>query len=260
MIEAMRDVSGPNGTLVMPAFTRQYPIWQSDIPFVDEDRRVSTGALAQALISRPDAIRSEHPTHSFVAVGARARELMADHTLGCACFEPMRRLAASDAKMMLVGCIDQSPGFSTVHLAQHDLGLSQQHYIRFAFRVKIRGADREPVFVSLPEAPGCSRGFSRFYKDYEADGNKHRGFIGMADSMLVGANRALQTEMSILAKNPTYPLCERETCVRCRILCGYNLSGAPRSLWLNLVRRGPAIVKHFARGGTANEILQGKLR
>lgn len=258
ILDSIRDVIGPEGTLVMPAFTRQYAIWQRNIPFADEEKLTTTGVLTRALLARADAVRSQHPTHSFVAVGGRAKELMAGHTHGCACFEPMRKLADADAKMMLVGCIDQSPGFSTVHLAQYDLGLSQQHYLRLAFHVKVRGPNGEPVYVKQPESPGCSLGFGKFYKDYEADGNMRLGSIGLAPSMLVGAQRALQTEKAILARNSVYALCDRETCIRCRVLCGYNLSAAPRAIWMNLTTRGPAAFRHILRGGSGSDLVRDR--
>lgn len=227
---AALDAVGTDGTLVAPAFKRQYPIWRRDIPLADQDRAPSTGALSDIMIGHPDAVRSEHPTHSFVAIGRRATEIVAGHTAQVACFEPIRRVVAAGGKAMLVGCVADSPGFSTVHLAQFDLGLTRQHYLRFLYHVKMRDEAGRAYFARGIESPSCSAGFGRFYLDYVVDENLHTGYVGSAWSVWVDAARAYRSEIERLRQDPTYALCSRPTCVRCRVLSGYNLSAAPMAL------------------------------
>jgi len=244
-IGALFDTIGPGGTLVAPTFTRQYPIWRRDIPFADADTQPSTGTMTSLLLTHPAALRSAHPTHSFVAVGPQAAAIVANHTPLTACFEPLRRVMAIGGKSLLVGCVSESPGFSTVHLAQFDLGLTRRHYLRLAYHVKLRGADGQPTFFSGIESPGCSYGFGRFYSDYVIDENFNLGRVGDAWSISVDAARAYAVEHARLAADPTYAHCTRATCVRCRILSGYNLWAAPAAILRNVVTRGPRLARRI---------------
>ncbi|MDG4865792.1 AAC(3) family N-acetyltransferase, partial [Streptomyces sp. T-3] len=63
------------------------------------------GAIAEALRSLPDAVRSSHPQASVAAVGARAKEITERQTLGWAIGResPFGRLHDLDGQILLVG-------------------------------------------------------------------------------------------------------------------------------------------------------------
>ncbi len=241
LLGGLFDVIGDEGTLLVPAFVPQYKIWRRDIPVSDQSTRPYVGAISTIVLSQPGALRSHHPTHSFAALGRRAEQLLAGHDADAACFEPMRALMAAHGKMLLIGCLKESPGFSTVHLAQYDLGLSQRHYAKWFVHVRLPGQTR--TFYHPFESPGCSAGFDVFYSDYANDANLRTGYIGDAWTLCVDAERAFAIERAILSKNPRYCLCDDPTCVSCRILRGYNKRAAPiaflRRAWRRLgARRG----------------------
>jgi aminoglycoside 3-N-acetyltransferase len=78
VIAAIEDVLGPSGTLVMPALT-----WNSvnaSQPRFDVRRTPGcVGLIPETFRLQELVIRSLHPTHSLVARGARAAELMSGH-------------------------------------------------------------------------------------------------------------------------------------------------------------------------------------
>lgn len=81
VIDGFADVVGPTGTVAVPTLCNWAPGEQS---LVLERWDVATspsyvGALTEALRLRPDAVRSDHPTHSVAAIGARAEGLTANH-------------------------------------------------------------------------------------------------------------------------------------------------------------------------------------
>ena len=247
-LEAALEAVGPRGTVVTPSFGRQFLIWQRDIPFADEVPAMS-GTMGRLMALHPDALRSAHQTHPFIAIGARARDLTADHGRDGACFEPIRRLIELNGKMMVVGCVAESPGFSTVHLAQYDLGLTQHHRQRHFYHVKLRDEDGKPYFYRAKESPGCSHGFGRFYSDYAASGNFRTGRIGDAWSVLVNAAPAYRVEFDRLDRDPTYAHCDRPTCLRCKVLCGYNRAGAPLAMMRLAAKHGTRHVRKLLRSG-----------
>jgi aminoglycoside 3-N-acetyltransferase len=123
VVQAVLDVLGPDGTLVVPAQTatnRDPSTWddpafpeelwaviRDNLPGFDPDLTPShaMGRIAEQVRTWPGARRSDHPQTSFAAVGPRARFLMADHRLTSPLGEhsPLARLEELDARVLLLG-------------------------------------------------------------------------------------------------------------------------------------------------------------
>ncbi|MFH0964737.1 MAG: AAC(3) family N-acetyltransferase [Planctomycetota bacterium] len=88
ILDALFAAIGPEGTIVGPAFRDD--IW-SESYGIEELRNAAPqdfcssnlpgfqGAIPETLRARAGALRSFHPTHSWVAVGAKARQVLKDH-------------------------------------------------------------------------------------------------------------------------------------------------------------------------------------
>ncbi|MEW2402840.1 AAC(3) family N-acetyltransferase [Streptomyces sp. NPDC046862] len=121
---ALLDVLGPDGTLVVPAFTpensdtstahrrltagltdREASEFRALMPPFEPDVTPcpSMGVLAECVRTTPGAVRSTHPQTSFAAVGRRAEELLAGHDPHCHLGEgsPLARLYEADAQVLL---------------------------------------------------------------------------------------------------------------------------------------------------------------
>ncbi|NBM17052.1 AAC(3) family N-acetyltransferase [Streptomyces sp. GC420] len=142
VVASLLDALGPEGTLVVPAFTpensdtsRQYrtltegmteeeraAFRESMLPFEPESTPCpSMGRLAERVRTFPGAVRSVHPQTSFAALGARAAELLGGHDPHCHLGEhsPLARLYESEAQVLLLRV-----GFevcSAFHLAEYRL-------------------------------------------------------------------------------------------------------------------------------------------
>lgn len=140
VIEALLDVLGPSGTLVMPAQS-----WQLCDPAVLDDPAVprtawqlvrdhlpvydptatptrTMGRVAELFRTLPGAVRSAHPHRSFAAIGPRAAEITAVHDLDCPNGErsPLKTMCDLGAWTLLLGV---GHAKSTVlHLAEHRSG------------------------------------------------------------------------------------------------------------------------------------------
>ena len=81
VIDGFVEAVGPSGTVVVPTLCRMPP----DERHLTFDRwNIATspscvGRITEVLRHRPDAVRSDHGTHSVAAIGPRAWELTANH-------------------------------------------------------------------------------------------------------------------------------------------------------------------------------------
>jgi len=139
--DALLDVLGPAGTLVVPAFTRENSrtsrahraltsglserertdLEASMLPFepLTTPCRAAMGVLAECVRTTPGAVRSAHPQTSLAGVGPRAAELLDGHDPHCLLGErsPLARLYAARAQVLLLRV-----GFgvcSAFHLAEY---------------------------------------------------------------------------------------------------------------------------------------------
>lgn len=126
MVQALLDAVGGQGTVVVPTFTAGnsdpsrwattrgrgvpsglWPIAREHLPGFDPRVTPSDnmGLVAETVRTWPGAVRSTHPQTSFAAVGPQATALMQAHPPDCHLGPgtPMARLAAFDAKVLLLG-------------------------------------------------------------------------------------------------------------------------------------------------------------
>lgn len=103
MIDLLRDLLGPAGTLAMPAF----PIDQNpDKVFLVDKAPVYTGLLCEVFRRSPEVSRSIHLSSSVCAVGPNADFLVRDHhhtLMPWGKDSPFCRLAELDARMFGIG-------------------------------------------------------------------------------------------------------------------------------------------------------------
>lgn len=138
--DALLDALGPQGTLVVPAFTpensdtsrahlervaglseRELREFREAMPPFEPDATpcLTMGALAECVRTTPGAVRSAHPQTSLAGLGPRAAELLDGHHPHCHLGErsPLARLYEADARVLLLRV-----GFevcSALHLAEY---------------------------------------------------------------------------------------------------------------------------------------------
>lgn len=140
VVEALLDVVGDDGTLVMPTQSWQlcdpaylddpalppavWPLVRDHLPAYDP-RRTPTrtmGRVAELFRTLPGAVRSGHPHRSVAAIGQRAQEIVAVHDLDTPHGErsPLAVMYDLGASTLLLGVgHDKS---TVLHLAEHRSG------------------------------------------------------------------------------------------------------------------------------------------
>ncbi|MGW1975203.1 aminoglycoside N(3)-acetyltransferase [Streptomyces sp. NPDC001889] len=138
--DALLDALGPRGTLVTPAFTEansdtsdayraltarmtegEAETFRRNMPAFDPATTPSQGMgrLAESIRTAEGAVRSAHPQTSFAALGARAAELLAGHTLSSHLGEesPLGALYREGARVLMINVdFDVCTAF---HLAEY---------------------------------------------------------------------------------------------------------------------------------------------
>ncbi|MFC4017793.1 aminoglycoside N(3)-acetyltransferase [Micromonospora sp. GCM10011542] len=137
VVLALRDVLGPDGTIVVPTHTPDnsdpadwrnppvpadwWPLIRAEMPGFDPAITPSRymGALAETVRGWPGALRSDHPHVSFAALGPAAERVLAGHRRADMLGEgsPLARLYELDADVLLLG-VDHGANTS-LHLAEY---------------------------------------------------------------------------------------------------------------------------------------------
>ena len=239
--EALRDglllAIGPEGTLLSMTFTRTLTLGPTmRRPPFEGSMVANTGGLANSVLLHPQAVRSTHPTNSFTAIGRQADVLTRFHTPYAHAHRPIEDLISVRGKMLIVGCVDLNPGFSTVHLAQHQIGLSERHVLSGHVRAKFRAPSGELSNFVKRDIPGCNLGFGNVYPRYREAGLLIEGDVARARSYLISAPEAYEIDMRTLQDDPCSVLCSNPDCLDCRVLKTYTGPGRGSAL-LRILKR-----------------------
>lgn len=205
VVNALLDVSGPGGTIVVPTQTlnnrdpsrwrhqpvprAEWPALRATLPAFDRAKTpsVGMGQVAECARTWPNAVRSGHPLTSFAAIGARARTLMATHSLNSMLGEesPLAALEQIDARVLLIGVgFDKCTAF---HLAEYRLPFRSWQTLS---SVVTTANGRE--WVSYVTVDLDDRDFAVLGAAFEArSGSVARGSVGAATSRLFAVRDAV---------------------------------------------------------------------
>ncbi|SBT45900.1 aminoglycoside N(3)-acetyltransferase [Micromonospora auratinigra] len=215
VLGALRDVLGPDGTLVVPTHTPEnsdpagwsnppvpedwWPVIRAELPGFDPAVTPSRfmGAFAELVRTWPGARRSDHPQVSFAALGPAAERILAGHARADMLGEgsPLARLYDLDADVLLLG-VDHGRNTS-LHLAEYRQPGPPRHRLGGAVRTADGG--REWAWwddVDLDESD-----FARLGTDLEATGVVRLGPVGDGTGRLVRQRAAVDFAVPWLARN-----------------------------------------------------------
>jgi len=179
VVDALLEVIGERGTLVVPTFTTVHEV--EDDPIIDPHNDPSeVGIITETVRLRPDARRGTDFRHSFAAVGRRARVITeVDPALSTfdlrSSFGVMLGL---NTQILLLGMTYQCS--TSHHFAEWVCDVPYRHRIDLG-QVKVRRKDGSIVMQAMidyqPLSYGGSRGpdFNRLGRMLE-----ERGLVGLA--------------------------------------------------------------------------------
>lgn len=218
-LDALLEAVGPDGTIMVNAFTRvsglsKLETGQDDYVFDYLSTPANTGIIAETLRRRRGALRSRHPTDSVAAIGRLAPYLTCGHDHRSAAFTPNFKLAEVGGKILSIGIGDKLAGF--LHGAQDLAGLLNVVPWKLGARfVDETGAVR--IFIAEDTA-GCTTRLFDIVTAIRKMGIIAEGKVGKARSIVAPAKESLEKATQMLKQNPVLNLCDDFTCLWCREL------------------------------------------
>lgn len=106
LINAIVSALGPNGTLLMPAFSYKY-VNEENPHFNVFTTPCNVGAIPEYFRKMKGVIRSINPTHSVCGYGKYAKEILEKHLFDetpCGSNSPFHLMQKYDGQILFVGC------------------------------------------------------------------------------------------------------------------------------------------------------------
>lgn len=214
VIDAVVEVLGPEGTLMVPTFN--YVL--RDAVFDPWNVHSETGAITNALRSRPEAIRSLHPTYSVAVLGKRAAEFTAGHwkTQPVGIDSPIDRLAKAGGYVFLLGVKHDTDSTMHVGEAYADVPYRGVPYNpSWPRTAQVRTDSGEIVSVDLYDEPGCSTGFGVIELPLREKGCIQDFRIERAKCQFVQSQDVIDATVELLRKRTDILLCSNPKCYFC---------------------------------------------
>ncbi|MGH3879893.1 MAG: aminoglycoside N(3)-acetyltransferase [Actinophytocola sp.] len=218
VVQALLDVLGSEGTLVVPAQTmgnseprhwtsppvpeEWWPVIRKSMPAFDPRITPSwgIGAIGEMVRQWPGAVRSNHPHASFAAVGGAAGELMAEHRLDSHLGEhsPLAALERAGARVLLLGV-----GFNSCtafHLAEYRVPAPRTE---FGGAVLTESGDRE--WITYTDVATNSDDFTDLGETFENTGAVTKAQVGQAVTRLFDLDKAVAHAVAWLPQHRKLP-------------------------------------------------------
>ncbi len=215
VIQALLDVLGPKGTLVMPAHSGSlsepsewenppvpeawWPLIRQEMPAFDAQRTPSAGmgVIAEQFRTWPGVVRSQHPCVSFCALGPQAERITANHSLEFSLGErsPLGRLYELQAQTLLLGVnYDSNTCF---HLAEYRVR-QPTSYIGHAPVIR----DGERIWAAFADVDFQTEWFPAIGEAWDRSGAVQLGWVGSAPSRLFSLPSAVDFAREWLDEHP----------------------------------------------------------
>lgn len=206
VIDALSEVIGADGTLLMPSFQRgsEYALLAAGCIFDVRTSPTDQGLIPETFRKQPAAIRSLSPTHCMAAFGKDAKNLLAGHencNVTCGKGSPFEKFIDMNGKILLLGVTNASN--TTLHYLENVNG-APTISCRCFHPVVIDTEGKSRVIPSYPHMPGLRRRYERVEDEFVRAGIQTIGKVGGATCRLIDAGKMEEWLAPQIRKNPLY--------------------------------------------------------
>ncbi len=230
IVNGIMDALGSSGTALFPAFTRPYIYLGTNVnkswnyrPYDPKDpEQIWVGELPKAVLEFfPDAVRSEHATHSWAALGARAAELTRDQRFTdppASATSPMAQALKNGGKVIYLGT-----GLAPSTFLHYIETVNDAPFLQPAV-CRVKDPDGALRTVLLEKHLPGHRDFYRkdaenckFFRQAVQEGlHIHEIPFGMGKIQMIDLQNFYEIGMKLWKKDPRILLCDDPECVFCR--------------------------------------------
>ncbi|CAF1302843.1 unnamed protein product [Rotaria sordida] len=223
VIQVLLDLLGPEGTLIMPSHTsdnsdpkywvnppvpsewldvirKSMPPYQPDIA---PTRYM--GILAETFRKWPGVLRSEHPQHSMMALGKKAKQIIDNHIDSCSEQSPIARLydCHDNGYILLLGV--KHGNHTSLHLAEYRFFINnnfEKNFLTGASIINRQTNTRQ--WFEWNDYDYTADDFNDIGNAFEAiEGNANIGNVGLAQSRLMKQYLVVDFALQWMNKNRT---------------------------------------------------------
>ncbi len=206
IIDALLEVLGAEGTLLMPSFSSPGKVF---------DRKTSPcglGKIPDVFWRRDGVRRSLHPTHSVAACGRMAESLLEDHEKAETAYgrnTPYMRLIDKGGFVLMMGVdLDRLTLLHTVE------ALSAAPYLTTIHKEYLDESG-STVVRKVEKMAGPHRDFISLDRCLRENGIMKAGRIGNAVCRLIDAGKMFNYCMGLMESRPDLMLCDNPACGDC---------------------------------------------
>ncbi|MFA5864384.1 MAG: AAC(3) family N-acetyltransferase [Phycisphaerae bacterium] len=213
VIQALLNVIGPSGNLMLPTFNYAVPLPE---PYFDPaETPGATGIITEIGRKWPGAMRSAHPTHSVAVIGPGAESLTRDHlnhrALGIG--SPIDLLAQNKGKVLLIGVGHNTN--STIHVGEEYAKVPKAPWAFGLPSIKVRLPNGMILDHQVDTSTSCSTAFGSVEYFLRKD-NLTRDFrLGACKFQLMHGRDVIRCVCEMIRKNPDILLCTHPGCLPC---------------------------------------------
>jgi len=205
VVAALIEAVAPGGTVLFPGLTGSVADSVENPPRADlrKDPVSWVGKIPAAANARGDSRRSLHPTHSVIAIGARADYWTEGHErceTPCGEGSPYHRLAVEGGCILLLGCDQESN--TSLHMIEEIRRLPYHLHDGIAEGVVIDREGKEYRVLTRLHRWGVPRVFDRMDPALDVCGAQQRGKVGEATCRLIDATANFHVGIVMLAEDP----------------------------------------------------------
>jgi aminoglycoside 3-N-acetyltransferase len=241
-VSILGSAVGSSGTVVVAAYTPSFFRFRKDNGVVfSRSAKSNAGPLANAFLTDARAVRSEHPTNSYVGIGPLAEQILCSPDSATRSYTPIGKMVSLGAKNLMLGTVDTDNAPMCFHYAQECLGITSSEPTAGWFQTFVDCGDGKKRLFTRNDVGGCSRGAHNLYGKLLAKDAMRIGRVGKSLSALIDGPSSLDIISKVLKTQRQLVLCEDQSCTSCygrwsnvgaRVLWFY-----PRKLIARLFRR-----------------------
>ena len=229
IINAISDVTGPDGAALFTAFTRPYTylgginkMWLY-APYDPKDlSQIWTGNISKVLLEKyPDAKRSKHITHSWAGIGAKAAECLDAHgafEAPCGKNSPLGKALEMNGKILFVGS-----GLGPTTFIHYLETAVNANFLETAV-CTVKMPDGSIEHVTVPQHLPGHRDFYRhdaenckFYQKVIAAGLDIKEVdFGLGKLHLIDIRQLYDIGLPVMQEDSDIILCDSEDCLFCK--------------------------------------------